>query len=107
MHPDDREHWAIIQSHQLRTEWLAKYMAGQLEHAGDLGAIPIRQLLREMRSEAYDQLSYIAEVERRIAETPDEIRALLLILDERKDLSKDEQLVVNKVKANLIGNGIV
>jgi hypothetical protein len=62
----DREQWIIMTAQTLPALFTNKYKAGQIEHRGDLGSVPLMSLLEEMEQEALDQLAYIREMKRRV-----------------------------------------
>jgi len=61
-----RFRWLKSMSNVLAVRFRKKYEKGQDEHKGDLGEVPLSQLLDEMEAEALDQLAYINELRRRI-----------------------------------------
>lgn len=62
----ERSVWLEAKAKELASKFKDKYIKGQVEHQGDIGAVPVLALLDEMEHEALDQLSYVAELRRRI-----------------------------------------
>lgn len=61
-----RTSWVLATAGDIRKRFESKFMAGQVEHEGDIGAVPVTRLLSEMEDEAIDQLSYVHEIRRRL-----------------------------------------
>jgi hypothetical protein len=62
----ERDQWVTMTANTLPAIFTAKYKAGQVEHKGDLGSVPLMSILEEMEQEAIDQLAYIRECKRRV-----------------------------------------
>lgn len=66
MTPEERDQWLVMTANTLPALFTNKYKAGQVEHKGDLGAVPLMSILEEMEQEALDQLAYVREIKRRV-----------------------------------------
>lgn len=64
--PEAREAWLQVRASGIQEQMLAKFRAGQVEHAGDIGELSVRSLLDQMEQEAMDQLWYVKELKRRL-----------------------------------------
>lgn len=63
---EQRTNWVRATADVLRNAFIMKYLAGQVEHEGDLGLVPTAAILSEMENEALDQLAYVMELKRRL-----------------------------------------
>jgi hypothetical protein len=70
--PHERTDWVYKTAVEVRHQWSDKFEKGQKEHAGDIGTVPVLELLRQMEQEALDQLAYVRELRRRMIPTVQE-----------------------------------
>ena len=64
-----RTRWMHVMAHDIALNWRHKFEAGRVEHPeSDIGELTFEQLIDEMENEALDQLSYVLEIKRRLAD---------------------------------------
>ena len=62
----ERDQWVVMTANALPALFTTKFKAGQIEHKGDIGSVPLMSLLQEMEQESLDQLAYVREIKRRV-----------------------------------------
>lgn len=80
MCPADRRTWLIDFSVTTKNDLITKFEAGQVQHSGDLGEVPVNKLVEEIQCEALDQLAYVAELKRRLPLYANEVTRDMLAL---------------------------
>ena len=99
-----RKAWLVETSEDLCVRFQQKYINGQVEHGSDLGHVQLAELLKEMESEALDQLAYTAEIKRRFNQmhdfTPDVIRMAIAYRDGIELTIDDEDLLERLIREN-------
>lgn len=61
-----RQAWLLSVASDQKSAFIAKFVAGEIEHQGDIGDVPFEHLLAEVQQEALDTLAYVAELRRRV-----------------------------------------
>lgn len=63
-----RQLWLFNFASDARSLIINKWEAGAKEHKGDLGDVSVEAILNEMLCEATDQICYVGELKRRLAD---------------------------------------
>jgi len=63
---DERSVWLHSLCEHTSMDLAYKFHRGREQHGQDLGVVPLAKVLEEARHEALDQISYLAELKRRV-----------------------------------------